>query len=132
MFIETSAFVAILLNDKEIDAVIAAISTASRRVTGAHVRLEVCMVVSTRLSISVAEADRRYQSLLDEADIWVEPLTDEISQHSTAAFNTYGKGRKTKAQLNFGDCLSYAYAKHLNLPLLHVGNDFTHTDIRSA
>jgi ribonuclease VapC len=89
------------------------------------------MAVSTRLSVSVAEADRRYQSVLDEANIWVEPLTDEISQYSTAAFNTYGKGRKTKAQPNFGDCLSYAYAKHLNTPMLHVGNDFNYTDIRS-
>lgn len=132
MFIETSAFVAILLNDTEIDAVTSTIAKAKKRVTAAHIRLEVNMVVSTRLAISVAEADRRYQTILDEADIWIESLTDEISQRAVEAFNLYGKGRKSKAQLNFGDCLSYACAKHLGLPMLFVGNDFTHTDIRKA
>jgi ribonuclease VapC len=36
------------------------------------------------------------------------------------------------ARLNFGDCLSYAVAKHLDAPLLFKGDDFTHTDIESA
>ena len=39
------------------------------------------------------------------------------------AFRQYGKGRH-KAALNFGDCLVYATAKHLNLPLLYKGEDF--------
>ena len=47
------------------------------------------------------------------------------------AFRQYGKGRH-KAGLNFGDCLVYATAKHLNLPLLFKGQDFIHTDLRPA
>jgi ribonuclease VapC len=47
------------------------------------------------------------------------------------AFRRYGKGRH-KAGLNFGDCLVYATAKHLNLPLLYKGQDFIHTDLKSA
>ncbi len=44
------------------------------------------------------------------------------------AWRTYGKGRHP-AKLNFGDCCSYATAKHLNQPLLFKGNDFSQTDI---
>ena len=44
----------------------------------------------------------------------------------------YGKGSGHKAQLNLGDCAAYALATSLDLPLLFKGNDFTHTDVRSA
>lgn len=48
------------------------------------------------------------------------------------AYQTYGRGSGHPAQLNFADCFSYALAKQRNDSLLFVGNDFIHTDIRSA
>jgi ribonuclease VapC len=45
------------------------------------------------------------------------------------AGHRYGKDRGKKAQLNFGDCCSYATAKALNMPLLFKDNDFLHTDV---
>ncbi len=48
------------------------------------------------------------------------------------AHATYGKGRGHPAQLNFGDCMSYALAKVSGEPLLFKGADFTHTDITPA
>ena len=36
------------------------------------------------------------------------------------------------AELNLGDCFSYALAASLDEPLLFVGNDFSKTDIRVA
>ena len=48
------------------------------------------------------------------------------------AFNRYGKGRGHPAQLNFGDCLSYAVARSRNLPLLFKGDDFARTDLVPA
>ena len=50
----------------------------------------------------------------------------------SAAYRRFGKGSGHKAQLNLGDCASYALATSLDLPLLFKGNDFTHTDVRSA
>jgi ribonuclease VapC len=41
----------------------------------------------------------------------------------------YGKGRGHPAQLNYGDCMSYAVAKVARVPLIYKGNDFIHTDI---
>ena len=44
----------------------------------------------------------------------------------------YGKGRKHRASLNFGDCLSYACAKAHGAKLLFKGEDFAHTDVARA
>ena len=47
------------------------------------------------------------------------------------AYYRYGRGRHV-AGLNYGDCFSYALAMHTNEPLLFKGDDFVHTDVRSA
>ena len=49
----------------------------------------------------------------------------------TLASSRYGKGRHASG-LNVGDCLSYALAERLRVPLLFVGNDFSRTDLAAA
>ena len=48
------------------------------------------------------------------------------------AFDVFGKGQGHPAQLNFGDCMSYAVAKAHGVPLLFKGDDFSKTDIAVA
>jgi ribonuclease VapC len=47
------------------------------------------------------------------------------------AFRRYGKGRHP-ARLNMGDCFTYAVATAAGMQVLHVGNDFSQTDLQSA
>ncbi len=55
----------------------------------------------------------------------------EIFAHGVvAALERYGKGRKHRASLNFGDCLSYAKAHCAKL--LFKGDDFAHRDVARA
>ncbi len=49
-----------------------------------------------------------------------------------SAYAHYGRGSGHKANLNMGDCFSYALAKTRKLPLLFKGDDFVHTDIEPA
>ncbi len=49
-----------------------------------------------------------------------------------SAFVAFDKGSGHPAGLNFGDVLSYAFAKVCGLPLLFKGDDFSKTDLRSA
>jgi ribonuclease VapC len=42
-----------------------------------------------------------------------------------------GRGHH-RAKLNFGDCMSYAFAKFHDVPLLFKGDDFHLTDISPA
>lgn len=46
------------------------------------------------------------------------------------AFAVFGKGCGHPARLNYGDCMAYAVAHRLDVPLLFRGSDFLATDIR--
>lgn len=67
-----------------------------------------------------------------EAGITTVPINVDLYPEVMLAYRRYGKGTGHPAQLNFGDCFSYAYAKKNNLQLLYKGNDFSRTDIESA
>jgi ribonuclease VapC len=56
-------------------------------------------------------------------------VDEAIGRGALAAARTYGKVVGHKAQLNFGDCFSYAAAKSLGVGLLYKGGDFTLTDL---
>ena len=60
------------------------------------------------------------------------PVDEVVAEIAANAAERYGRGSGHLARLNFGDCLSYAVAKHLDAPLLFKGDDFLHTDIESA
>ena len=68
---------------------------------------------------------------LKAANIVVVPFTEAHYETAVSAWLKFGKGRH-QAQLNFGDCMAYATAKLANMPLLFVGDDFTHTDLLLA
>ncbi|HYN06330.1 MAG TPA: type II toxin-antitoxin system VapC family toxin [Vicinamibacterales bacterium] len=69
--------------------------------------------------------------LLEELDVTVVPFTVAHHEVASRAYERYGRGRH-KANLNFGDCLSYAVASLAGDSLLFVGDDFRRTDIEAA
>jgi ribonuclease VapC len=72
---------------------------------------------------------------LDDLIATALSVSDVTSAHlriAREAHLKYGKGMGHPAQLNFGDCFSYALAKSLDAPLLYKGGDFAKTDIKSA
>lgn len=70
--------------------------------------------------------------LLAENEIEIIAFDEMQVQAAAVAFDRYGKGLQSKAQLNLSDCAAYALAKSMNAPLLFKGNDFAETDIESA
>ena len=59
------------------------------------------------------------------------PFNQEHMDAAAPAFIRFGKGRHPAA-LNFGDCMSYAVASVVGMPLLFTGEDFKRTDIAQA
>lgn len=108
------------------------LAAAAVRLTSALVRLETCMVLSTRLGIQPSDVNRDVDAFFREASIAVVPITDLTGRLAVDAFGRYGKGRGTKAQLNLADCMSYACAKEHGVPILFKGRDFGHTDLPVA
>lgn len=66
------------------------------------------------------------------ADITFVPMDEAIARLAADAFARYGRGTGHTAALNFGDCIAYATAIHLDVPLLFKGDDFRHTDVKAA
>jgi ribonuclease VapC len=62
----------------------------------------------------------------------IRPVDEAVAKLAAEAWGRYGRGSGHPARLNFGDCLSYAVARHLDAPLLFKGDDLARTDIGSA
>jgi ribonuclease VapC len=132
MFVDTSAFVALLAGEPDQDRIAAAMDAAASVSTSGIVRLETIMVLSRELEVAPSAAQFAFDELLEAANITVLPFTDEMGRIAVDAFEKFGKGRKSAAQLNLGDCLSYAAAKGAGLPLLFLGDDFTKVGLPSV
>lgn len=125
MVIDTSAILAIALNEPDAALYEQCIVADSVRMISAATLLEVAMVLETRLG----EAAGR------ELDLWllkaaVDIVAVDADQIDVArrAWRRFGKGRHP-AGLNYGDCFSYALAFTRAEPLLYKGGDFSKTDI---
>jgi ribonuclease VapC len=132
MFIDTSAVVAILCGEPEADRYLALLAGTGETFTGAHVRLESTIILARNLGLDIETAARLYDDFLTEAGVTVMAITDRISRKAVLAFARFGKGGGHPAQLNFGDCLSYACAADRMSQILFKGADFTWTDLEPA
>ena len=74
----------------------------------------------------------RLDDLILDMGMTVEAVTVEQAHIARQAYRDYGKGSGHRAQLNFGDCFSYALTRVKREPLLFKGDDFVHTDVRPA
>jgi ribonuclease VapC len=72
----------------------------------------------------------RFAELVSDLDFSIEPVTVRQATIAREAYGRFGKGSGHPAKLNFGDCFAYALAKELDEPLLFIGQDFVHTDVR--
>ena len=128
MILDTSAVLAIVFGEPGFEAFAEAIARAPSCKISAASFLEVSVVAEAR------EGDRgirQCDSFLRSAGATVEPFTEEHALLARQGFSDYGK-RRHKANLNFGDCFSYALAKATGEPLLFKGDDFSKTDIQPA
>jgi ribonuclease VapC len=129
VIVDSSALVAILRNEADAAAYTAAIENTSTCRISAGTLLEAAIVIdSGRDPI----ASRRFDDLLREAQIIIEPVTEEQARIARQAYRDYGRGSGHPARLNFGDCFAYALARATGEPLLFKGDDFRHTDIAAA
>lgn len=126
MVIDTSALLAILLDEPERRRYNESIEAADSRVMSVATFVESSIFVEARFG---AEGLRALDRFIERARIDPAPVDLEQARVARDAFSRFGKGRHAAA-LNFGDCFSYALAQVLGEPLLFKGEDFARTDIR--
>ena len=125
--IDTSALVGIYLPEIEAPALRRVLAAAEALLLPAS-----CIVEFAMLHRLAGNRRRWLASLVERLSIELVAIGPEVADVAAGAAERYGRGGGHQARLNFGDCLSYAVAKHLGAPLLYKGDDFVHTDIESA
>jgi len=126
MVIDSSAIFALLFNEPEADDVEIAIDEDPIRLMSVASGLEAAIVVEARLG---AAGGREFDLLLHKARIELVAVTSEQMEVGRTAWRRFGRGRH-EANLNFGDCFSYALAAVSGEPLLFKGDDFSKTDVQ--
>jgi ribonuclease VapC len=129
MIIDTSVLIAIVKEEPEaaLFSNILEVSEVSR-ISAANY-LESSIVVG---GFRNPKLSARLDEILEDAEVSIEPFTAEQAQIARQAYRDYGRGSGHQANLNFGDCFAYALARFKREPLLFKGDDFVHTDVRSA
>jgi ribonuclease VapC len=128
MILDSSPIVAIAMKEPRHEAMLDALGRANRVGIGAPTLVEATVLISSRLN---RDARGMVSRFLLEGDVALVPFTDAHFGTALDAWLRFGRGRHP-ANLNFGDCLSYAVARLAGEPLLFTGQDFLRTDIRAA
>jgi ribonuclease VapC len=129
MIVDSSVLVAILKKEPEGDAFIDAIEFAAETRVSAATYFETSIVIDRLRNYDLSF---QLDQLIEESNLVIEPVTEEQARIARQAYRNYGRGSGHRANLNFGDCFAYALARARREPLLYKGDDFVHTDVRSA
>lgn len=126
MVVDTSVFVAIALREPEDRRFMDVLEAAPSILVSSVTTVETHLVLSGR---GGPTAVRLIDQLIGSLNAGIIPFDSNQADLARLAFQRFGKGRGHPAQLNLGDCCTYALAMQRNLPLLFKGNDFTWTDV---
>src|SRR2546430_7210376 len=125
MVIDSSAIIAVLLNEANAAQIAHAIEASSQRLLSAENLLEASIVIESRKGEA---GGRELDLLLYRAAIEIVAVDQDQAEIARIAWRRFGKGRHP-AGLNYGDCFAYALASSRRLPLLFQDDDFSLTDI---
>ena len=123
--VDTSALMAILLDEPQADACDAALQADSNILISAGTLAET-LIVSLRHGVRDAVLD-----MVDRMAFEVVAVTRADALRAGQAYSRWGRGTH-RAGLNYGDCFAYVLAKERACPLLYIGKDFARTDIASV
>ena len=123
--VDTSALMAVLLDEPETAACAETLATNDRIVISAGTVAEARIVAERRgLGAEMAQ-------LIDGLGLEIVNVTPAVARRVAETYAQWGKG-VDPAGLNFGDCFAYEVAKTHDCPLLYIGGDFAKMDITSV
>jgi ribonuclease VapC len=125
MVLDTSAILALLLDEPEAEDFRAAVEDDGTRLVSAATLLEAALVIEARKG---EPGGRELDALIQKAEVVVVAVEAEHVSEARRAYRRFGKGRHA-AGLNFGDLFAYALARTSGEPLLFKGADFARTDV---
>jgi ribonuclease VapC len=129
MIVDSSALVAVIKRESDWLTLSGRMNSVNSLYMSAASYLETSIVLDSRRDPIMSTG---LDELIEDVEIVIEPVTAEQAKIARQAYRDFGKGSGHPANLNFGDCFTYALARDKREPLLYKGDDFGHTDLRSA
>lgn len=127
MIVDSSALIAILNQEPRATVCLEALVTSRTSHMSAANFLEAAIAMDRHPDPTLGVA---LDDLIDHFGIIIEPVSASQASIARRAYQRFGRGSSHPAKLNFGDCFAYALAMDFDEPLLFIGQDFIHTDIR--
>jgi ribonuclease VapC len=125
IIVDTSALMAVVLNESESDACISALESEESVLISAGTLAEVLIVAARR------KVSQEITNLIESLGFEIVSVSPASARRVAHAYEKWGKGLHP-AGLNFGDCFAYELAMSRNCRLLFVGGDFAKTDVPSV
>ena len=129
MIVDTSALLAVILNEADEERFLGAMIDAPVLRMSTATWVEAALVVDRHKNRAMAAV--RFDDMTDELRIRLVPVSTDMAYRARSAHAHFGRGNHPAA-LNYGDCFSYALAKIMGEPLLFKGDDFSRTDVEPA
>lgn len=125
MILDSSVVVAVFLNEPDAEQILETMVTAPFLGISSATFVEAGIVLSHRKKKPMQHA---LELFFGKLGVKILDFTDDHRTLALRAWWQFGRTR-SKANLNFGDCISYATAKLAGQPLFCKGADFPLTDI---
>lgn len=125
MVVDSSVLLQILFEEPGAEEAVLTLGRVSGLIMASPTLLETEIVYGSRRGFNLGEV----AELVERLGVALHPFTAEHVMEAKLAYARFGKGQGHPAQLNFGDCVSYALAKVAGRPLAFKGEDFNLTDL---
>lgn len=123
--VDTSALMAIVLDEPEADVCMGALVADDDLMISAGTVAE-ALIVSSRRNVGDEMAQ-----LIDGLGFEIISVTPASARRIAESYASWGRGNHPAA-LNFGDCFAYEVAKEHQCRLLYVGKDFAQMDVEGV
>lgn len=128
MIVDSSALIAIVLQEPEFESLVEKLEQAPSIGVGTPTLVETGIVLTIRLG---RDARPVLADLVRDFGMVEVPFGEAHAREAVRAYLRYGGGQHP-AGLNYGDCMTYAVASLASEPLLFRGADFSATDLQAA
>lgn len=125
MVLDSSAILAILLNEPDAPALRALFDNEEVRLMSAATLLEVALVIESRKGDA---GGVQLDLLIGKAGIEIVPVDADQIEEARRAWRRFGRGRH-EAALNYGGLFAYALSRTTGEPLLFKDDAFRRTDV---
>lgn len=131
-YVDSSVLVSLAAAEPDCVEMAARCAKSDRLFTSVVSQFEAALATGRIFDGDYAFGAAQVRDVIAAMGIEVVGLPADLGDAVMEAYLKFGKGTGHPAQLNFGDCFSFAMARRLGTPLLFKGLDFSKTDIDQA